>query len=198
MTRQWPLPGDKGRPLAKKGKGPTVRPKGQPNRHGDSIRSQGSSMSTKTNFSKKKNKTSRRGFKDSYTSATNPRLYAQNPLKRHLSFPERTARKGRLRAIAGAPIRRAHPHERRSVHALEPNDLSNRGNAKNVASVGASRASRIRRLDARRQNDTRASIDSFRRSWRRWLRKRLTSMSTGARRASRSRSRSRVCIHGWI
>ena len=155
MTRQWSLPGDKDRPLATKGKGPTVRPKGQPNRHGDSIRSQGSSMSTKTNFSKKKNKTSRRGFKDSYTSATNPRLYAQNPLKRHLSFPERTARKGRLRAIAGAPIRRAHPHECRSVHAFEPNDLSNEGNAKKNSRVGRGPRASSRIPSSRRASSNR-------------------------------------------
>ena len=124
-------------------------------------------MSTKTNFSKKKRThPGRRGCKDSYTWAPHPRVYAPHPrVYRNVTraFSRKDGAKGVAARDRGRVIGCAHPHECRSVHAFEPNDLSNEGNAKKtVASVGGlARRHASRRLDARRQTDTRASLRSI-------------------------------------
>ena len=145
-------------------------------------------MSTKTNFSKKKEQKPVVRNARVRTHGLHIHDYThKNPLKRHLTFPERTARTG---AAARAPSGE-HIHTSVVVYTrLNPTTFRTEGKLKKVASVSRGLLARVthRRLDARRQNSTRASIDSFRRSWRRWLRKRLTSMSTGASCASRARA----------
>ena len=99
--------------------------------------------------------------------ATNTRMYAQKPIKRqgvfsgkrHETPAKGVAARGRVRAI-----RRSNPRERRSFTRLNPMTFRTEGKLKKSVGRGLARSSFIRRLDARRQNDTRALIDSHART----------------------------------
>ena len=160
-------------------------------------------MSTKTNFSKKKEHTPVVGDVRIRTHGLHIHEYTHKTHRNVTrAFPERTARKVWLRAIAGASSGE-HIHTSVVVYTrLNRTTFRTEGTLKKQSR--RSGASRVMHpvVSTRVVKRTRARLsDRFRRSWRRWLRKRLTSMSTGAFRASRvarARSRSRVCIHRLI
>ena len=124
-------------------------------------------MSTKTNFSKKKEHTPVVGDVRIRTHGLHIHEYTlhihEYTETSPALFPERTARKVWLRAIAGASSG-AHIHTSVVVYTrLNPTTFRTKGTLKKtVASVGGlARRHASRRLDARRQTDTRASLRSI-------------------------------------
>ena len=151
-------------------------------------------MSTKTNFSKKKEHTPVVGDVRIRTHGLHIHEYTlhihEYTETSPALFPERTARKVWLRAIAGASSG-AHIHTSVVVYTrLNPTTFRTKGTLKKQSRrSGASRVVTHPVVSTRVVKPTRARLsDRFRRSWRRWLRKRLTSMSTGACRASHARA----------
>ena len=121
-------------------------------------------MSTKTNFSKKKEHTPVVGDVRIRTHGLHIHEYTHKTHRNVTrAFPERTARKVWLRAIAGASSGE-HIHTSVVVYTrLNRTTFRTEGTLKKtVASVGGlARRHASRRLDARRQKDTRASIRSI-------------------------------------